>query len=152
MENYMMWVWFVILIMALVGEVLTKKKVVVAFGIGAMPAIIFALIEGIPYYVEIIIFSIVSIIFLILLRPSVYKYFNNYKLPKDFSKNIGQVVTAKTSFDGVNKGLILFNNEYYKAKLNDDSNESVKKDELVKIVKIEGNLVIVKKVSNGEIA
>ena len=71
---------------------------------------------------------------------------------KDFSKNIGQVVTAKTSFDGVNKGLILFNNEYYKAKLNDDSNESVKKDELVKIVKIEGNLVIVKKVSNGEIA
>ena len=73
MEAYMWIIWLSIFVIALIIEAFTNEIVSIWFSLGAMIATIISLIGGIDWYIELIIFIVISAASLLCLRPVVNK-------------------------------------------------------------------------------
>ena len=78
----MMAIWLFVFIMAVIVESQNAEVVSVWFGVGALVALVFTFIPGVPFWVEIIVFFVVSTLALLLFRPMVKKVLNK-KMPKE---------------------------------------------------------------------
>lgn len=125
MEPYMFWVWFGILILTFIGEVLTKDLVALSFSLGALVSIVLSFINGIYYWVEIIVFTGVSLLALFLIRPLVKKYLAKRPQNTPFPFT-GQEVIAIESITKEKSGLVKLNGEIYEAILADNEKNILK--------------------------
>ena len=81
MEAYMWIVWLALFVIMLVVEAMGPALVSVWFSFGALIALIISFIPNIPWWIEVIVFIVISIATLFALRPVVRRYIkrNNYK-------------------------------------------------------------------------
>jgi membrane protein implicated in regulation of membrane protease activity len=70
-ENYMVWIWLGIFVVTIIVEAATQDLVSIWFSLGSMAALCVSF--GVPFWVEIIVFFVVSTITLIFTRPLVKK-------------------------------------------------------------------------------
>ncbi len=140
MENIMVWIWLGVTILAIVVELITPELVSLWFAIGGIVGIAFSFIPGLPWWGEIIIFAIVSLVLLLTLRPVLKKYFKDKNLKTNTDRLIGQEVRVLTQADFDTLGTVKIGDVIWNVKSSDDT--ALLADEIVKIVEIDGNKLI----------
>ena len=144
-ETYTWIIWLALFVAMLGVEALGPSLVSVWFAFGALIALIVSFIPEVAWWVEVVIFVVISLATLLALRPVLRRYFkrNNYNTNID-------------SFTG-KRGYVIEDIEYLKpgaVKIGDvswtaipvDKNEKILENEVIEVVAVNGNKLIVKKV------
>lgn len=145
MEPYMLWIWLFIFVLAVVVEAVTQDLVSIWFSIAALVTL--CICNTIPYYIEIVIFCIISLITLILTRPFVKKIMDRAIRYTNVDEIIGKRVVLLKKVTRFDLGEAKVNGIIYNVSLPEDVNYEIEKDEIVEIVAIKGNRVIVREIS-----
>lgn len=69
MENYMVWIWLGVFLFTLIIEGVSQDLIAIWFSLGALISLAFSAIPGIPWYVEVVVFAVVSLVVMIFTRP-----------------------------------------------------------------------------------
>lgn len=138
-----MWVyvWLAITALALIVEFATVEIVSVWFGCGGLVALLFALL-GVPWYVQIPIFIVVSFASIFLLRRFVLKKINNVQENLNADSAIGKDFKLIKGISFENAGEIKVNDVIWSA-VTEDGKKEIAKDTIVKVVNLKGNKYIV---------
>ena len=75
MEQYMWAVWLGVFVLAIVTEAATAEITGIFLCLGSLAALILALIPGVPFWVEIVVFVVLTVLSFIFLRPVFKKLF-----------------------------------------------------------------------------
>ena len=144
-ETYTWIIWLALFVAMLAVEALGPALVSVWFAFGALVALIVSFIPGVAWWVEVVIFVVISLATLLALRPVMRRYFkrNNYNTNID-------------SFTG-KRGYVIEDIEYLKpgaVKIGDvswtaipvEKGQKILENEVIEVVAVNGNKLIVKKV------
>lgn len=141
MENIMVWIWLAVTVVAIVVEIITPELVSIWFAIGGVISIAFSFIPGLPWWGEIIIFAVISLILLLSLRPALSKYLKRRKsVATNVDRLIGQEIRMLTQADFDNLGTAKIGDVVWSVK--SQNNSALLADEVVKIVAVDGNKLI----------
>ena len=145
MEQYMWIVWLAIFVIMMAVEASGPALVSIWFGLGALVSLIISFIPGVAWWIEVIVFTVVSGATLLVLRP--------------LSKKLLKRNTVKTNVDSFvgKRGYVIEDIEYLTpgaVKIGDVSwtaipvnkDEKILEKEIIEVVAINGNKLIVKKV------
>lgn len=138
--------WLVVFVASLIFEALTCEIISVWFSAGSLISLLIGLIPGVPYYVEIAIFFVVSISTLLFLRPLANKYLQRRKSNTNIDSFVGKRSKLLKGIDDDDFGEIKINGLVWTALSSDDS--PIKQGELVEVISISGNKLYVKKVND----
>ena len=145
MEQYLWIIWLVIFISMVVVEASGPNLVSIWFALGALVALIISFIPGVAWWIELIVFVVVSAASLLALRP-VFKHLlkrNIFKSNVDsFQGKRGYVVEDITYLI---PGAVKMGDVKWSA-VPQDKNTTFLKGEVVEVVSVNGNKLIVKKV------
>ena len=145
MEQYLWIIWLVIFISMLVVEASGPNLVSIWFALGALVALIIAFIPGIAWWIELIVFVVVSAASLLALRP-VFKHLlkrNIFKSNIDSMQGKRGYVTEDITY--LVPGAVKLGDVKWSA-VPQDKKDTFIKGEVVEVVAINGNKLIVKKV------
>lgn len=144
-EAYTWIVWLSLFVVMLGVEAIGPALVSVWFSFGALVALILSFIPEVAWWIEVVVFVVISLATLLALRPIVRRYYkrNNYNTNID-------------SFTG-KRGYVIEDIAYLKpgaVKIGDvswtaipvDKNETILENEVIEVVAVSGNKLIVKKV------
>ena len=142
-QEYMWAIWLGVFVVALVIEALTSELVSLWFSIGALFALIISLIPGVEWWVELIVFAVISVAALLCLRPLA----NKLLIRNEISTNIDEIVHKKgimvKGYDEFNRGEVKINGVIWTA-VNTNEKEKIPEGASVEVIAIEGNKLIVK--------
>lgn len=144
LEDFTIWIWLSVFVIALILEASTNDLVSIWFSLGALVSLCICYFA--PWWVELIVFMVISVVTLIFTRPLFKKMLKNQIRKTNSDEFIGLVVKTIKEISQFNPGEIKLNGIIYTAILSDGSNETIKEDELVTIVTMKGNKAVVKKV------
>ena len=145
MEQYLWIIWLVIFVSMLVVESLGPTLVSVWFALGALVALIISFIPGVAWWIELIVFVVVSATALLALRP-VFKHLlkrNVFKSNVDSMQGKRGYVTEDITY--LVPGSVKLGDVKWSA-VPQDKNTTFIKGEVVEVVAVNGNKLIVKKV------
>ncbi len=148
MENIMVWIWLAVTVIAIVVEIITPELVSLWFAIGGIVGIAFSFIPGLPWWGEIIIFAVLSMILLLSLRPVLSKYLKRKSLATNVDRLIGQDIRMITQADFDNLGTAKVGDVVWSVKSENQS--SLLADEIVRIVAVDGNKLIARHIENAQ--
>jgi len=144
MEQYMWIVWLAIFVIAIIIEATTAELVSIFFCAGSLVALIISFIPGVQWWVQIILFVVISGASLLGLRPLMKKFLNKEKRATNVDEMIGKRGVMIKGCNEFASGEIKINGIVWTAIPLVD-NEEIKENEKVVIVGIDGNKLIVKK-------
>ncbi len=148
MENIMVWIWLAVTVIAIVVEIITPELVSLWFAMGGIVGIAFSFIPGLPWWGEIIIFAVLSMILLLSLRPVLSKYLKRKSLATNVDRLIGQDIRMITQADFDNLGTAKIGDVVWSVKSENQS--SLLADEIVRIVAVDGNKLIARHIENAQ--
>ena len=146
-ENYMVWIWLGIFVVTIIVEAATQDLVSIWFSLGSMAALCVSF--GVPFWVEIIVFFVVSTITLIFTRPLVKKLMDRQIRKTNTDDFIGKRVKVVKEIDKFDGGEVKINGIIYTAILLEEENETIPEDAIVEIITLKGNKVVVKKIEDN---
>ena len=144
MEQYMWIIWLVVFIVALIVEANTYELVSIWFAFSSVVTLIISFIPGCSWYIELIIFLILSIASILALRPFIKKFMQkeiiNSNVDEYIHKRVKLIKPIKNDEDGEVKikGIIW--------SAISSSNIEIEEGKEVEILTIEGNKLVVKDV------
>ena len=144
----MVWIWLAVTVIAIVVEIITPELVSLWFAIGGIVGIAFSFIPGWPWWGEIIIFAVLSMILLLSLRPVLSKYLKRKSLATNVDRLIGQDIRMITQADFDNLGTAKIGDVVWSVKSENQS--SLLADEIVRIVAVDGNKLIARHIENAQ--
>ncbi len=142
-NNLFLLIWFSIILIAAVVEVMTMDLTSLWFSIGALISFILA-IAGVEVAIQIITFIVVTIILLLSVRPLAKRYFRTNIIGTNADRLVGKVATCTREIPLGERGEVKIDGKYWSAITSGD--EPIQVDEKVEILAIEGNKLIVVKV------
>lgn len=144
-EEYMVYVWLGVFVLAVIVELATSDLISLWFAGGALLSLFISLIPGAPFWVEIIVFAVSSLLLLLLIRPLAKNKLLKKKPDIKFNADdmIGKKATVIKSITELNRGEVLYHNIQWTAESVD--NTPIEKGSVVIITGIEGNKLKVKK-------
>ncbi len=150
MEQYMWIVWLVLMLVMIFIEAMGPALVSIWFAAGALVALIlslFSFIPGvtIPWWVQLIVFVVVSTITLLLMRPLSKRYFKRNTVNSNVDSLVGKRGLLEDEIKPFNPGVCKINDVLWTAVSNNDK-DKIAKGSVVEVVAIQGNKLIVKKV------
>ncbi len=134
-------VWTAITIASVVIEVVTPQLVSLWFAIAGAVCIGLTFVPGLPFWATIIIFAALSIILLLLLRPTLTKLL---KKDKDYKTNVDSLIGLKVrmikeaNFDELGQARV--GDVVWSVK--SSNGETLKEGEIVQIKEVDGNKLI----------
>ncbi len=134
-------VWTAITVAAVLIEVFTPQLVSIWFAIAGGVCIGLAFVPGLPFWANIIIFAVLSIILLLTLRPTLTKL---VKKNKDLKTNVDSLVGLKVrmiksaTFDELGQAKV--GDVVWSVKAKDDI--ELAEGEIVEVVEVDGNKLI----------
>lgn len=143
-ESYIFYIWLGIFVISIIVEFATSELVSVWFALGSIFALIISVIPGVPYYISIILFFVVSIFCLVLLRPLSKKLLSRNIVKSNVEEIIGKRGVVIKDITDLERGEIKINDVVWTAELADGEGP-INKEEIVFVVAINGNKLIVKK-------
>lgn len=136
--------WFVAMIVLLVIEASILNLVTLWFAIGAGVAFLFALF-GFSFFIQSIVFVVVSGVLLIFLRKFVKGFLTPRKLKNNFERLTGEEAEVVEAIDNLKaSGQVQIRGQFWSARSIDE--QPIQKGEIVKIVKVEGVKLLVKNI------
>lgn len=143
MEEYMIVIWFVVIILAAVIEMNTMDLSSIWFSAGALFAFIFALLNAM-WLVQLGIFLVVSSLLLILVRPVVKRYLKTNIISTNSDRLVGKVAVCTKEIRHLERGEVKIDGKFWLAVSSGEENIIV--DERVEVLAIEGVKLIVDKI------
>lgn len=145
MEQYMWIVWLALLVVMIIVEAMGPALVSIWFAVGALVSLIVSFIPGVAWWVEVIIFVVVSTIALLAIRPISKKYFKRNTIKSNVDSLVGKKGLLCEEISPFSSGACKINDVLWTAVSVDDK-ETIAKDSVVEVVAIQGNKLVVKKV------
>ena len=133
------WIYLGVMVVSIIVEVSTTDLTSFWFAIGALGGLI-ADLCGAPVWLSLTIFSIVSVICIIFLRPIVKKRFDSGTIPTNVDSAIGKVVMVCSKITKDNPGEVKYEGIIWTAVSEKDTFEV---NDKVRIIRVEGNKLIV---------
>lgn len=143
-EQIFFYVWLGVFILSIIIEFLTPELVSIWFGLSAIVSLILSAIPGIPYYVTIIIFTVLSLGLLLLVRPLAKKLLLRQEVKSNVDEMIGKKAVVIKKISELERGEVKINGVVWTAQLSSNSKESIEVEKIVCILAIEGNRLIVR--------
>lgn len=143
-ESIMPFIWLGIIVLATILEFATAELVSVWFIFAGIVSMILSFIPGIPYFVEIIVFVVLSVLQIIFLRKVFKKLFKSKVFKSNSDSMIGQIVPVISDIKPLELGEIKYKGIVWSA----ESEEEIKAGTYVVIKSIEGNRLKVQKDSS----
>lgn len=132
--------WFIAIFVFLIIEALTLNLVTIWFALGSLFAFISVYFTD-NFVIQLIVFIITTTLSLILTRPLVNKYIKKNIEKTNIDKVISKTGIALTDIEPLKNGRVKVDGKNWMA----SSEDVIKKDEKVQVLKIEGAKIIVKK-------
>lgn len=142
-ESITIWVWLAIFVITIVIEAMTQDIVSIWFTVGSFASLCISYLA--PWWVELIVFVVISTVCLLLTRPLVKKIMRSQIRKTNSDDLIGQKVKLLSDVTKFDMGTVKINSVIYNVIIAEDE-EVIKKDTVVEIVSIKGNKLIVRKV------
>ncbi|MBQ6631927.1 MAG: NfeD family protein [Romboutsia sp.] len=137
-------VWLVVAILFAIGELMTTTLTLIWFSIGAIILIFLSnIIDSI--LIQIIIFSIISTLMLIVATKKFIKQDKNYKYNTNLQAIINKQGIVKDTIYPNKIGIVIIEGETWSAI--SYNNEIIEKEQIVEVLKIEGVKVVVKNIN-----
>lgn len=143
-EDYMIWIWLAIFVIAVVVEALTEELVSVWFAAGALITI--PISYAAPFWVEIVVFAVISVVALVFTRPLVKRMMDRTVRKTNSDDFIGKRVKVIKPIDKFDGGEVKLNGIIYTAILREEDEEKIENDSIVEVVALKGNRVVVKRI------
>ncbi len=143
MEAYMIYIWVAVFIVSLILEATTQEFVSIWFSLGSLISLILSFFT--QYWVQIIVFVLVSFIALLATRPLVKKIQRTERYTNT-DELIGKRLITKNDITKYEGGEIKLNGIIYTAILMEIEEETIKAGSLIEIVAFKGNKVVVKEI------
>ncbi|KNG78980.1 NfeD family protein [Mycoplasma sp. HU2014] len=134
----MLCVWLIVLLVSLFIEYITFGIVSIWFSLGSAIALILAGVN-VEYWIQIVVFSIITLLSLIVIMPITKKIIKKNKKPNVNTK-IGNIVELISDIDDHNKGYALINDVKWQV----ICDKRLFKNTKVEIIEVKGNKLIVK--------
>jgi len=144
-EIVMIVIWAIVIIGALVIEFETANLVSIWFAAGGLTGLIGAICH-LPIWAQILLFAVVSGLFVLATRPFVKKISDNRTILTNADRFIGMTAVVTKEIKESTKGEVLV--EYQKWPAISKDNKTFEVGEHVVIVEISGNKMIVKEIEN----
>ena len=144
-ETYMWIIWLSLFVVTLGIEALGPNLVSVWFSFGALIALIVSFVPGVAWWIQVVIFVVISLAALLALRPLTKRYFkrNNYNTNIDsFTGKRGYVIEDITL---LKPGAVKIGDVSWTA-IPVDKKETILENEVIEVVAVSGNKLLVKKV------
>ena len=144
-ESYTWIIWLALFVGMLGVEALGPALVSVWFSFGALVALIVSFIPGVAWWVEVVVFVVISVATLLALRPILRRYFkrNNYNTNVDsFTGKRGYVIEDITY---LRPGAVKIGDVSWTA-IPVNKDETILENEIIEVVAVSGNKLLVKKV------
>lgn len=134
--------WLIVFVVFAALELVSVGMTCIWFAVGALAACVTSLFTG-NWIIQSIVFIIVTVLFLLFLRPLAVKYVNNKTEKTNVDSIIGRTAKVVTEIDNVNaKGMVVIDGVEWTARSKDD--RVIPKETLVDVVEVSGVKVIVK--------
>lgn len=144
MDTFTFWLWFGICIASIVLELATVTALVsIWFALGAVIAM-GAYFLNFSFSIQILVFFLSSIAFVLIFRPIASKHLRGNTVPTNADRLIGMHSRLLKEIDENTLGEIKVNGIIWNA--TSANNTNIEKDALVKIIAIEGNKLLVRKI------
>lgn len=147
METWMWTIWLSVFVIALIIEAVGTDLVSIWFALGGLVALVISLIPGVAWWIELIVFTVISVVTLICLRPLVSKY-----LKRDvISSNIDEITHKKglitKAVTPLNPGECKINDVLWTA-IASDEKTTIKVGSVIEVLAVSGNKLVVKEVKD----
>lgn len=143
MNEIIIIVWFAVIIIAALIEMNTMDLTSIWFSVGALVAFILSLTKiGITY--QVVAFLVVSVGFIVFLRPVVKNYFKTNSISTNADRLVGKVAACTKPIGVGERGEVKIDGKYWLAVTSGD--EEIEIDEKVEVLAIEGVKLIVDKI------
>lgn len=142
MEAYMWIVWLSLFILSVVIEALTTELVSFWFAGGALVSLILSFIPGVPFWIEIIVFTLVSALLLFALRPLVKKFLSKSSPKSNVEGMIHRVSTLEEDLSFLKPSKIYIGDVLWDV-ITERKDLFLEKGKLVEVVGVSGNKLIV---------
>ena len=142
-ESITIWVWLAIFVITIAMEAMTQDIVSIWFTVGSFASLCISYLA--PWWVELIVFVVISTVCLLLTRPLVKKLMRSQIRKTNSDDLIGQRVKLLSDVTKFDMGTVKINSVIYNVIVTEEEKE-IKKDTVVEIVSIKGNKLIVRKV------
>lgn len=135
--------WTIVLVIAIIIEAITVDLVSIWFGAGAIVALV-AEAFGASQFIQVVLFTIVSVICIIITRPLSKKYLRGNTIKTNYDRIIGKHCLVTETITADNKGEVkVMGTLWMASSLN---NETIQAGQYAEVVSIEGAHVVVKEI------
>ncbi len=146
-ELNMTMIWLAAAIILLIVEGLAPGLVSIWFALGALAAMVSAML-GAPLWLQLVWFALISVVSLLLTRPLAKKYVNARAVRTNADMAIGQECVVTEDIDNVlGRGAVSVGGKIWTARMR-DADGKARKGEVLRVLRIEGVKLIVEKINN----
>ena len=140
-------IWLVAAIALLIVEGLAPGLVSIWFALGAFAAMISAML-GAPLWLQLVWFTLISVVSLVLTRPFAKKYVNGRAVATNADMAVGQDCVVTEAIDNVlGRGTVSVGGKLWTARMR-DADGKAEKGAVLRVVRIEGVKLIVERINN----
>ena len=136
------WFWLVLCILFVLIEAFTLALTTLWFAFGAFVMIFISMLP-MPFQIQLLIFTVISVVLLIFTRPVVEKKLAVKRTATNSDAIIGKKVPVTQKITPLQKGTIKVNGLVWSAKVKDGT--ELNEGDLCEVVSIEGATAVVKK-------
>ncbi len=146
MATFIWIMWIAVGVMLIIGEIFTVSFYLCLIGVSCLIAGFFAFFMPLTLaFIPVIIFLISVILLVVFLRPLCLKMLYNRNAPKSgIDSMIGKIVTVESEISSETNGTVKIYSDLWQARTEDGS--VIKAGEKAKIIKIDGNTLVVEAV------
>lgn len=140
--------WGILIIVSIIIELITEEITIIWGTVGAIFALISAVFNA-PIWLQIIIFIVCTIGFIIVFRPVIQKHRKKEVIHTNADRIIGMVAVVSEGFKNGEIGRAIVNGQTWRAM--SQSNEAFFEGEKVQVEGLSGTKIIVSKISNEKV-
>ncbi|MBR6381108.1 MAG: NfeD family protein [Lachnospiraceae bacterium] len=135
--------WLAVLIVMIVAEIITMGLTTIWFAGGALVAALLACVLPNPFWLQLVVFAVVSLVLLALTRPLAMKHFNKERLLTNAESLVGQRCVVTSEIDNLRGiGQVTVKGQEWTARTEEDG-RVIPAGTIVKILAINGVKLIV---------
>ncbi len=140
--DFMFWIWLAVIIVAIIIEALTFDLISVWFAFGSIPSLIMAITNGVRWEIQVAVFIAVSAVLILSLRNLTKKWLlRNAKEKTNIDALIGKNYKLLTEITADTSGTVKINGVVWSCV--EAKSKAIEAGKCVKIVKIDGNKLVV---------
>ena len=147
MEQYMWIIWLALFVIMLVIEGAGPGLVSIWFSFGALITLLVSFIPGVAWWIELIVFIVVSVATLLALRPVVRRFYKRNNIRTNVDSFVGKRGYVIEDITLLKPGAIKIGDVSWTA-IPIDKNAKILENEVIEVVAINGNKLVVKKVED----